>query len=47
MKDCCDNCEGGKKKKPTSKKWLGYLVYLIISLIVLLAIVFQILGKEF
>jgi len=47
MKDCCDNCGAGKKEKPTFKKWFGYVVYIIIALIVLLAIAFQLLGKEF
>tara|TARA_R110002051_G_scaffold315659_1_gene394315 strand:- start:786 stop:929 length:144 start_codon:yes stop_codon:yes gene_type:complete len=47
MKDCCDNCGGGKQKKSLFKKWFGYAVYTIIILIVLLALVFQIMGKEF
>jgi hypothetical protein len=46
MKDCCNNGCDKKTKKTVLRKWLNYLLYAVISVIVLGAMLLQLFGEK-
>tara|TARA_R110001583_G_scaffold88891_1_gene230058 strand:- start:146 stop:286 length:141 start_codon:yes stop_codon:yes gene_type:complete len=46
MKDCCNSGCDKKTKKTGLRKWLNYLLYAVIAIIVLGALLMQIFGKK-
>ena len=46
MKECCRSGCDSKLKPSRIKKWLNYLLYLVISFIVLGAILLQLFGEK-
>ena len=46
MKDCCKNSCDKKPKQYSIKKWLNYLLYLIIAFIVVGALLLQLFGEK-
>tara|TARA_R110000868_G_scaffold226004_1_gene478360 strand:+ start:1952 stop:2101 length:150 start_codon:yes stop_codon:yes gene_type:complete len=46
MKECCKGSCDKKTKKTGLRKWLNYLLYTVITIIVLGALLLQLLGKK-
>ncbi len=45
MKDCCKTGSETEQKKSGFKKWLNYIIYAIIAIIVIGALVLQLTGN--